>query len=310
MPLVFRTSSMLETGETAPTFDGPAAIDGDVREVTFEELIGNSGVVLLLFYPADFSPSCTEELCSLRDLDLFGLQNDVSIVGVSTDTAFSHRAFAAQHDLGFPLVSDSDGSIAATYGVLEDELFGGHPDLARRSVFVLDGDRTIRYVWSDEDPLQQPDLEEIREAIETVSDDDAAVERYRIATTHYRDGLDDYERGREAVATEDWVTAAAAFDDAVGPLTDALEAFDAARRYADDDAVSRAAERANEQATDRRNAAKWYAAAADHYGRGDEATGDDYRTDADRAHAAAIDREDLPAPDDLPETDADGTADP
>ncbi|MBZ6494664.1 redoxin domain-containing protein [Natrinema longum] len=290
---------MLETGATAPTFDGPAAIDGEVRQVTFEELIGGSGVTVLLFYPADFSPSCTEELCSLRDFDLVGLQNDVSIVGVSTDTAFTHREFADRHDLGFPLVSDGDGSIAASYGVLEDELFGGHRQLARRTVFVLDEQRTVHYVWSNEDPLRQPDLEAIRAAIEGISDDDAAVERYRVATTHYREGSEEYERARDAFAGEDWVTAADAFDAAVEPLTAALEAFDAARRYADDDAVARAAERANERATDRRNAAKWYAMAADHYARGDETAAEEPRADADRAHARATDGEDLPAPDDL-----------
>lgn len=289
---------MLETGETAPTFDGPAAVDGEIRHVTLEALTDGSGVVLLVFYPADFSPSCTEELCSLRDLDPFELQNDVSIVGVSTDSAFSHRAFAAQHDLTFPLVSDSDGSIAAAYGVLADEQYG-HRQAAKRAVFVLDGERTVRCGWSSDDPQRQPPFEEIRATIETVSDDDAAVERYRVANTHYREGVTEYERGREAFGAEDWVTAADAFDAAVDPLTDALEAFDAARRYADDEAVARIAERANEQATDRRNAAKWYASAADHYGRGEEAAGDDYRADADPVHAAAADREEPPAPDGL-----------
>ncbi|WP_455449244.1 redoxin domain-containing protein [Natrinema thermotolerans] len=292
---------MLETGATAPTFDGPAAIDDEIRHVTFDEVTADSGVVLLVFYPADFSPSCTEELCSLRDLDLFGLQNDVSIVGVSTDSAFSHRAFADRYDLDFPLVSDSDGSIATTYGVLSNDQYG-HQQAAKRAVFVLDGERTVRRAWSSDDPQRQPPLAEIRATIETISDDDAAVERYRIAHTHYREGVTEYERGREAFAAEDWVTAAAAFDAAVEPLTDALEAFDAARRYADDEAVARLAERANEQATDRRNAAKWYASAADHYGRGDEATGDDYRADADPVHAAAADREEPPEPETLLET--------
>ncbi|MDF9744142.1 redoxin domain-containing protein [Natrinema salsiterrestre] len=293
---------MLETGATAPTFEGPAAIDGEIRTAALEESMGD-GVVLLVFYPADFSPGCTEELCSLRDLDLFGLQSDVSIIGVSTDTAFSHREFADRYDLSFPLVSDGDGSIADSYGVLEDELLGGHRNLARRSIFVLDDERTVHYAWSDEDPTSQPDLDAVRAAIEAVSGDDAAVERYRIATAHYRDGLEEYERGREAFADDDWVTAAAAFDAAVDPLTDALESFDAARRYGDDDAVERAADHANEQATDRRNAAKWYAMAAEHYGRGDDAAGDDYRGDADRVHASAADRDEPAAPDGLLGTD-------
>ncbi|MFC4542795.1 redoxin domain-containing protein [Halosolutus amylolyticus] len=285
---------MLEPGESAPTFERPAAVDGEVRRATFDELVGDTAVVVVVFYPADFSPVCTDELCSLRDFDLFGLQPDVSIVGVSTDSAYSHRAFAERNDLDFPLVSDGDGSIADAYGVLEDEALDGHRTVASRSVFVLDADRTVRYAWAADERGELPDLEAVRSAIESASDDETAVERYRVAHRWYHEGLEAYTQGHTAFVEADWLSAAASFEQAVDPLTEAIEAFDAARRYATDERVREAATTANEQATDRRNAAKWYAEAARRYGKGDVETGDDYRADADRPHAA-VDRRDEPA---------------
>ncbi|WP_247002602.1 redoxin domain-containing protein [Halosolutus gelatinilyticus] len=292
---------MLESGETAPTFERPAVVEGEIRRVSFGGLSADADVIVVVFYPADFGPACTAELCSLRDLDLFALQPAVSIVGVSTDSAYSHRAFAERNDLGFPLVSDGDGSIARAYGVLEEEASDGHRIVAKRSVFVLDPDRIIRDAWSADDPTELPNLDAVRAAIEDASDDDTAVERYRIGHRQYQNGLEAYKHGRTAFAEADWVTAAAAFDRAIEPLSDALEAFGAARRYADDGRLVDAATTANEQATDRRNAAKWYAEAASAYGKGDTETGDDYAADADPSHAAVEHRDEPVHPDALRE---------
>ncbi len=290
---------MLEEGDIAPPFERPTAIDGEIREVSFEALGVADDIVVLAFYPADFSPICTTELCSFRDLDLFSLQPDVSLIGISTDSAYSHRAFATEHDLGFPLVADGGGEIAAAYGVLEAEGIDGHRSVASRSVFVLDAEGVIRYVWAPEASDELPDMEAIRSAIEAVSDTETAIERYRVAYQQYRDGLDAYKEGWTAFSDEDWITATDAFDRAVEPLSDAIETFDAARRYADIVSVTDAATRANEQATDRRNAAQWYAEAARAYGTGDSERGDEFRTDADARDAAVDSREEPPHPDAL-----------
>lgn len=291
---------MLQPGETAPAFELPAAVDGDIERVALEELTEH-GVVLLAFYPADFSPACTTELCALRDMDLFGLQPDVALAAVSTDTAYSHVAFAEKHGLGFPLLSDNDGAVAASFGVRASESrLTGHDGMADRSVFVLDSDLTVHYAWSTDDPYEQPPFETVREAIETVSDQDSAIERYRVAHEWYCEGRVEYERGLEAFGAEDWLTAADAFGNAVAPLTDAVDAFDAARRYASDQDLTETAATANGQATHRRNAAKWLARAADRYATGDEAMGDELVEDASGLRAALDDRPEPPAPDALP----------
>jgi peroxiredoxin len=289
---------MLEQGATAPTFSLPAAVDGDVETVDLSSVAGTD-VVVLAFYPADFSSTCTEELCTLRDMELFDLQEDVTILGVSTDTAFSHVQFAAEHGLGFPLLSDNDGSVAEAYGVLFDEGLGGHRRIAKRAVFVLDGDRTVRYAWSSDDPGELPDLDAVRTAIEGLTDDEAAIERYRVAHTHHREALSSFEDGRAVLEAEDWLLAADAFGSAEEAFEAAVDAFEAAVRFAGDEWVADAADSGRDVANHYRNAAKWFAESADHRSRGEGELADEFAADAEGALANAQAHEALPDPDDL-----------
>jgi peroxiredoxin Q/BCP len=87
--------------------------------------------VVLYFYPRDNTPGCTVEGKEFRDLHDQFLALDCAVIGVSTDSAESHRLFAEKHALPFPLLADSDGELAGAFGVLED-------GMARRSTFVLD----------------------------------------------------------------------------------------------------------------------------------------------------------------------------
>jgi len=295
---------MLEPGTTAPDFDLPAVVDGEITTVDLSSLAGTD-VLVVAFYPADFSGVCTDELCSLRDFELFDLQKDVSIVALSTDTAFSHRRFADEYDLDFPLLSDNDGSVAEAYGVLYDEGLGGHRRIAKRAVFVLDADRTVRYAWASDDPGDLPDLDAVRAAIEDLSDDEAAVERYRVARSHYDDGVAAFERGLAAVEDEDWVTAGDAFGTAVPLCEAAVDAFDAAVRFAGEDRIEAAADHGRDVANHYRNAAKWYASAAEHFARGETSLAEEFQADAESELGSARDHESLPAPDTL--ADAVGT---
>jgi len=254
---------------------------------------------VLAFYPADFSTVCTEELCSLRDMELFDLQEDVTILGISTDTAFSHVQFAEDNGLAFPLLSDNDGAVAERYGVLFDEALGGHRRIAKRAVFVLDADRTVRYAWSSDDPGDLPDLDAVRTTIQELTDDEAAVERYRVAHTHHEAATATFEDGRAATADADWLRAADVFGSAEETFEDAVEAFDAAVRFAGDEWVAEAADRGRDVANHYRNAAKWFAESADHRSRGDDELAAEFREDAEGALADAEAHEALPDPDDL-----------
>jgi len=251
---------MIAEGTQAPEFTAPAAIDGEIRELMFSEY-ADGRITVLAFYPADFSPVCTDELCSLRDIDLFNLQRDVTILGVSTDSAFSHREFARQNGLEFPLVSDNDGRVAERYGVLGTELHG-HSRLAQRSVFVVDDRGTVRYAWRTDEPTQLPDVEDVREAVDSIQDDRGAIERYRTAHEHLEYGRSENESALAAYDDASWKVAAEAFGEAEYYFQEAETGFDTARRFAESDNIARASDRAKQKASHYRQAARWYAAAA------------------------------------------------
>lgn len=166
--------TVLTEGETAPEFTlkgfDPASEnrDGD----TFKEFrlsdITDRGPTLLTFYPGDFSPVCRRQLCSMRDLHERGLAGEYNVLAVSRDPLFTHEAFAYEHSLTFPLLSDVEGRVCRTYDAVYDagiEKRGIEPGLPKRTLYVLDSDRTIEYAWQSEDPYVEPDLSNLTEKV-------------------------------------------------------------------------------------------------------------------------------------------------
>lgn len=154
---------MVEVGDTAPAFELPGAAAGRIDSHTIEEYTRNDWAVVLVFYPFDFHPSCTRQMCLLRDAEGLSMAENTVILGVSTDSAYSHREFSDQHRIGFPLLSDSDASVAGEYGVRVDEI-EGHRTVARSALFVVDPDRTVQYAWQSETAEDMPDLADVKRA--------------------------------------------------------------------------------------------------------------------------------------------------
>lgn len=161
---------MLERGDDAPTFRRPGTRGETIRPYDLAEFT-EEGIAILVFYPFDFSPVCTTELCEFRDAEFLTFTGGVDVVGISSDSAYAHRRFVRANDLPFPLVSDSDGSISAAYDVQYDE-WEHHPSVAKRAVYIVDSSRTIRYGWSTEDAYENPDLTEIYETMKTIDEFD------------------------------------------------------------------------------------------------------------------------------------------
>jgi peroxiredoxin Q/BCP len=130
----------------APAFAAPDQT-GTTR--TLEALRGKA--VVLYFYPRDATPGCTREACAFRDawdrIEAAG----ATVVGVSTDDVASHAAFAEEHGLTFPLLSDSDGAIARAYGV--PMTLG----MVARTTFIIDRTGIVRRVFDDVDPAVHAD---------------------------------------------------------------------------------------------------------------------------------------------------------
>jgi peroxiredoxin Q/BCP len=126
---------MLNAGEKAPDF----ALENDRgEEVTLAGLL-EGGPLILYFYPADFTPGCTAEACSIRDIHSDIQSVGLQVAGVSPQDADSHARFREKHDLPFELLCDPDKAAAKAYDV--DGPFGVG---VRRATFLIDEDGTIR----------------------------------------------------------------------------------------------------------------------------------------------------------------------
>ncbi len=136
---------MIAEGQAAPDFEG-ATEDG--RRISLADFRGKKALVLY-FYPKDATPGCTKEACSFRDHSAEIESLGAAIVGVSMDSAESHRKFAAAQRLNFPLLSDTDGRIASAFGVTR--LGGWMPFLpVKRVTFVVDRSGVVRKVVQSE----------------------------------------------------------------------------------------------------------------------------------------------------------------
>lgn len=125
----------ITVGQAAPEFELPDQ-QGQLHSL---EDYKNQWVVLY-FYPKDETPGCTTEACEFRD-NIFAFRKlGAQILGVSLDDVESHRAFAENHNLPFPLLADTDGEISSTYGV-KTRMFG--MTVAKRQTFIIAPDGTI-----------------------------------------------------------------------------------------------------------------------------------------------------------------------
>ena len=131
----------IEVGDRAPEFTLPAQA-GD--QVSLADYRGRQTVVLF-FYPKDESPVCTKEACSFRDAYEDFVQAGAAVLGVSSDSAESHQAFASGHRLPFVLLSDADGALRKAFGVPKTLGF-----LPGRVTYVIDKEGIVRHVFSSQ----------------------------------------------------------------------------------------------------------------------------------------------------------------
>jgi len=109
--------------------------------VSLKDFLGKH-LVVLYFYPKDFTPGCTAEACSFRDDYKAYEEKGAVVVGVSLDSAESHAKFSEHHSLPFTLLSDNRKEVAKTYGVLG---IGGF--LAKRVTFIIDRNGSIAGIF-------------------------------------------------------------------------------------------------------------------------------------------------------------------
>jgi peroxiredoxin len=153
---------MVAEGDQAPDFTVPLA-DGDIGSFTLSERLDEAPIVLA-FFPAAFTTTCTSEMCAFRD-QLANFENvGASVYGISIDTPFTLNEFRRQNELNFPLLSDTNRDVVRQYDVTMDFARLGVFEVAKRSVFVVDDDGVVTYAWQSDDPGVEPDYDAVREA--------------------------------------------------------------------------------------------------------------------------------------------------
>ncbi len=155
-----QTSTILGAGVKAPDFDLHSTPE---RTVKLSELRGRP--VVLMFYPADFSPVCGDEVTIFNELlSDFG-EYGAELFGVSVDGVWCHAAFAKARNLHFPLLSDFEpkGEVSRRYGA-----YRAQDGTSERALFVIDRDGVIQ--WSYLSPIDvNPGADGVLNALEKLS---------------------------------------------------------------------------------------------------------------------------------------------
>jgi peroxiredoxin len=151
---------MIEPGTQAPDFTLP---DQDGKEVSLGDLLAEGSNLVLVFYPLDFSPVCTDQLNVyqevLSDLEAAGAK----LVGISVDSAFAHKAFQEKLGITIPLLADFEpkGEVARAYGAYINSR--GHN---KRALVMIAPDGVVKWSHLSPTPLEIPGANLIFDALE------------------------------------------------------------------------------------------------------------------------------------------------
>ena len=151
---------MLQKNDVAPDFTLYATPD---QKISLQEFKGRN--VILAFYPADWSPVCSDQMALYNEMLKYFKKYDADIFGISVDSKWCHMAFAQSRNLHFPLLADFEpkGDVAKKYGVY-DEVEGE----CKRALFVINKEGII--AWSYLSPMAvNPGADGILEALEALT---------------------------------------------------------------------------------------------------------------------------------------------
>ncbi|MFO0659316.1 MAG: peroxiredoxin [Polyangiaceae bacterium] len=152
---------MPNVGDHAPSFE---AKDHRGNLIRLEDFKGKKNIVLF-FYPKDFTPGCTKEVCSFRDAFSELEAADTTVIGVSLDDEDSHEQFASKHGLQFPLLADTSRRISKAYGALG--MMSGILSMTKRITFVIDKEGIIRNVFRHELAIEKH-LDDVRATLRSL----------------------------------------------------------------------------------------------------------------------------------------------
>lgn len=148
---------MIAAGQPAPDFTLP---DQDGNEVSLSDFRGRK--LLLAFYPLDFSPVCTDQLSVYQEVGAQIKEKGATLVGVSVDHPFAHKAFREKLGIDIPLLADFEpkGEVSRAYDAYYDG--AGH---GKRTLVLIDADGVVEWVHESPSPLEIPGANLIFDAL-------------------------------------------------------------------------------------------------------------------------------------------------
>jgi len=154
-------------GQPAPDF---TLFSSEKEEISLSKLRGSK--VVLLFFPAAFTSTCTRELCGVRDeLSVYNDMN-AKVFGISTDSVYSLAKYKEEQRLNFPLLADFNKEVCELYGTQHETFAFGMKGVAKRSAFVIDENGIVVYAELVEKSGEIPDFEKIKTVLnKTVTSD-------------------------------------------------------------------------------------------------------------------------------------------
>lgn len=154
----------IKPGQQAPDF---SLYDSDKNKITLSDLKSHN--ILLLFFPAAFTGTCTKELCSVRDH--ISVYNNVSakVFGISVDMVYSLSKYKEEQKLNFSLLSDFNKEVSEAYGCLYDTFSFEMKGVSKRAAFIIDKSGIVRYAEVLEKATDLPNFEVIQNTLQSLN---------------------------------------------------------------------------------------------------------------------------------------------
>lgn len=158
----------LKIGDKAPDFTLPSFTpSSDVTNISLNNYKGKN--VVILFFPMAFTGVCTSEICTMSENFNQYKSMNAEVLGISADGTFVQKAFAKDNNIMIPLLSDYNKEVIKQYDVYLPEFAHGMKGVARRSVYVIDKNGTIKYVEVTPTPGDQVNFDAIKKAVQSLN---------------------------------------------------------------------------------------------------------------------------------------------
>ncbi len=153
----------IQIGQPAPLF---SLKDSDKNLINLADYKGKN--VVLLFYPAAFTSTCTKELCQTRDELSFYNDLNATVFGISVDMPFTLAKFKEMNNYNFVLLSDFNKEASRAYDAIYELWIHGLKGVSKRASFVIDREGILRYAEVLEDASAYPNFDAIKSTLETL----------------------------------------------------------------------------------------------------------------------------------------------